>query len=134
MTSLEECGLQTEVKARKAEARPPTTNPDQPRASSPINDNYCVLSSQEGLLARNPVTVQRQCKDTFVNLNVVQSVHSAPRPSQRKEVSPGGADCHFFPKKCKLKYVKSASCVTQLSCVNTVENVKNVVSNLPVGA
>ena len=35
---------------------------------------------------------------------------------------------------CKLKSVKSVSCVTQLSCVQPVTNVKNVVSNLPVGA
>ena len=104
MTSLEECGLQTEVKARKAEARPPTTNPDQPRASSPINDNYCVLSSQEGLLARNPVTVQRQCKDTFVNLNFHcvntsylpdDSYSPAPAgPAKRKKRRPG-----FHPRQ-----------------------------------
>ena len=121
-------------KVRKAEARPPTTLPDQPRASSPINDNYCVFNSQEGLLARNPVTAQRQCQVTFVKLDVVQCVHSAPGHSQRKEVSPGGAGCHFFPEKCKLKYVKSASCVTQLSPVNPVTNVQNVVLTLPVGA
>ena len=34
----------------------------------------------------------------------------------------------------KLKYVKSVSCVTQLSCVQPVTNVKNAVSKLPVGA
>ena len=37
-------------------------------------------------------------------------------------------------EKCKLKSVKSVSCVTQLSCVNTASNVINVVPNLPVGA
>ena len=32
------------------------------------------------------------------------------------------------------KYVKGVSCVTQLACVKPVTNVKNVASNLPVGA
>ena len=34
----------------------------------------------------------------------------------------------------KLKYVKGASCVTQLSCAKPVTNVPIVVTNLPVGA
>ena len=41
-------------------------------------------------------------------------------------------DCYC--KDYKLKSVKSVSSVTQLSCVQPVTNVKNVVSNLPVGA
>ena len=72
----------------------------------------------------------------FVNLNVnchvAKPVHTAPGLSQKKEISPGLADCYL--KEHKLKYVKSASCVTQLSCVKPVTNVKNVASNLPVGA
>ena len=53
--------------------------------------------------------------------------------SQKKEISPGSADCYYH-KKYKLKYVKGVSCVTQLSCVKPVKNVKNAASNLPVGA
>ena len=124
----------TEVRARKAEARPLTTPRDQPRASSHINDNHCVTSSLERLLARSQPTVQRQYKDTFVNLNVVPHVHSAPGLSQKKDISPGLAACHLSQKECKLKYVKGVSCVTQLSCVKPVTNVKNVVTIPPVGA
>ena len=47
-------------------------------------------------------------------------------------LSPGSASCYY--KNHRLKYVKSASCVTQLSCVQPVTNVKNAASNLPVGA
>ena len=121
----------TEVRVRKAEARP---SRDQPRASSLRNDNYCVTSSLERLLARSQPTVQRQCKDTCVNLNVVPHVHTAPRHSQGKEKKPGLAGCHFFQKEYRVKYVKSASCVTQLSCVKPVRNVNNVVTTLPVEA
>ena len=70
--------------------------------------------------------------NTLVNFPVVKVAHSAPGPSQRKDVSPGVADCYH--KEYKLKYVKSVSCVTQLSCVKPVTNVPNVISNLPVGA
>ena len=70
----------------------------------------------------------------FVNLNclVAKPVHTAPGPSQKKELSPGLADCYLTENK--LKYVKGASYVTRLSCVKPVTNVKNVASNLPVGA
>ena len=124
----------TEDKAREAGANPLTIPRDQPRASSPINDNQCVFSSQEGLLAGSPVTVQRQCKDTFVKLNVVNHVHTAPGPSQKKEVSPGVAGCHSFQTDYTVKYVKGASCVTQLSYAQPVTNVEIVVKTLPVGA
>ena len=40
----------------------------------------------------------------------------------------------FLSKEYRLKYVKGVSCVTQLSCVKPVTNVKNVVTTLPVGA
>ena len=67
-----------------------------------------------------------------VNCHVAKPVHTAPGLSQKNELSPGLAGCYL--KENKLKYVKSASCVTQLSCVKPVTNVKNVASNLPVGA
>ena len=67
-----------------------------------------------------------------VKLPVASHVHSAPRHSQKRELSPGSAGCHY--KNCKLKSVKSVSCVTQLSCVQPVTTVKNAAPNLPVGA
>ena len=66
--------------------------------------------------------------NTLVNFPVLKVAHTAPSPSQRKDASPGVAD--FYHKENKLKYVKSVSCVTQLSCVKPVTN---VASNLPVG-
>ena len=108
---------------------------DQPRASSSINDNYCLDKLQRGLLAGSQ-TSTRQTLDTYqalnVNFHVVQAVHSAPRHSQKRELSPGSAGCYH--RNHKLKYVKSVSCVTQLSCVKPVTNVRNAASNLPVGA
>ena len=92
---------------------------DLPRASSLINDYYCITMLQGRLLAGGPL-VPRQPMN-FVNLNVnchvAKPVHTAPGLSQKKESSPGLAD-HYL-KEHKLKYVKSASCVTQLSCVKT---------------
>ena len=125
--------LGTEDRARKAEARPLTTLQDQPRASSLTNDNYCVNSLQERLLAGSQDPTQRQFINTCVNLNVVPLVHTAPGLSQKKQVSPGSAACFSHQKNYKLKYVKGASCVTQVSCVKPVTNVKNVASNPPVG-
>ena len=60
---------------------------------------------------------------------VVKFVPSAPGLPQRKGISPGVPECQL--KKCQLKSVKGASCVTQLSCVNSVSN---VALTLPVGA
>ena len=126
--------LETMGSARSPRARPLITPQDQPRASSHTNDNYGVNSLQGRLLARNQDSAQRQISDTCVNLNVVPLVHTAPGLSQKKEVSPGLAACFSYHKNCKVKYVKGASCVTQLSCVKPVTNVKNAASNLPVGA
>ena len=60
--------------------------------------------------------------------------HTAPGLSQKKEISPGVAGCHSFQTDYTVKYVKGASCVTQLSCAQPVTNVKNVVTTFPVGA
>ena len=105
---------------------------DQPRASSPINDNYFVNSLQEGLLAGSR-TLSREQTMNSVKCHVVKVVHSAPGHSQKRELSPGSAAC-YVQRNHRLKYVKSVSCVTQLSCVQTVTNVKNATQNLPVGA
>ena len=51
---------------------------------------------------------------------VAQNAHTAPGHPQKKGISPGAAGC-------------SVSGVTQLSCAQSVTNVRNVVSNLPVG-
>ena len=124
--------LGTEDRARKAEARPPTTLQDQPRASNHTNENHCVNSLQGRMLAGSQDPAQ--IIDTCVNLNVVPLVHIAPGLSQKKEVSPGSAACFSHQIDCKVKYVKGASCVMQLSCVKPIANVKNAASNLPIGS
>ena len=109
----------------------PHFHPDLPGASSHINDSYCITKLQTQLLARS--TVLTQTKDTLnVKLPVVPLVTTAPGQSQKKDLSPGPVNCLY--KECKLKSVKSVSCVTQLSCVNPVTNVPNVAPNLAVGA
>ena len=111
----------------------PVIHRDQPRASSPIN--YCIEMLQAGLLDGSQ-TSTRQTLDTYqglnVNFHVVQAAHSAPRHSRKRDLSPGSAGCYY--RTDKLKYVKSVSCVTQLSCVKPVTNVRNAALNLPVGA
>ena len=109
------------------------TTRDQPRASSPINDNYCSHRSPGGLLAGSQTSIQELFSDSHVNFHVVLPVPTAPGHSQKRELSPGSPVCHV-PTDCKLKYVKGVSCVSQLSCVKPVTNVKTVASNLPVGA
>ena len=61
---------------------------------------------------------------SYVKLNVVHYVHTAPGHSQKNEISPGAAGCHYKKvKKHKLTSVKGVSCVIPLSCVNPVINV-----------
>ena len=123
------------VATRNPRGSLPAIHRDQPRAISPINDNYCIDKLQRGLLAGSQ-TSTRQTLDTYqglnVNFHVVQAAHSAPGHSQKRELSPGSAGCYY--RNHKLKYVKSVFCVTQLSCVKSVTNVRNAVLNLPVGA
>ena len=108
------------------------TPPDQPRASSLINDNYCVTHSQTRLLAGSTF---RKTIDTClpVNLTVVTPVPTVPGLSQKKDLSPGPVGC-CTQRVHSLKHVKGVSCVTQLSCAPPVSSVRNVVSHLPVGA
>ena len=109
----------------------PLTPHDLPRASSRTNDNYCMTKLKTRLLAGS--TPQAQTRDILtVKSPVVHTVTSAVGRSQKKDLSPGPADCHYL--KCKLKSVKNVSCVTQLSCVNTASNVRNAALNLPVWA
>ena len=109
-----------------------STQPDQPRASSRINDNQCVAMLQTRLLAGSSPQTLNNMSLLNVKPLVVSSVHTTPGHSQKKEISPGAAGCHYT--NYTLKSAKGVSCVTQLSCAQPVTNVKNVVSNLPVGA
>ena len=122
----------TGVSTRRARAKPLIILRDQPRTSSPINDNYFVNSLQEGLLAGSQTISQDQTLN-FVKYHVAKVVHCAPGHSQKKELSPGSAAC-YIQRDYRLKYVKSVSCVTQLSCVPPVINAQSVAQNLPVGA
>ena len=100
------------------------------RASSHINDSQCLTQCPGRLLAGNKVQEQT-LNSLTVNLSVVKLATSVPGHSQKKGVSPEATDCHCVNQE--LKYVNSVSCVTQLSCAPLVTNVRNVVSNTPVG-
>ena len=110
----------------------PPSHHDQPRASSRINDNYCVTKLQTRLLAGSTPQTLNTGSKLNVKLPVASHVHTALGHSQKKELSPGSAGCHC--KNYKIKSVKSVSCVTQLSCVQPVTNVKIAAPDLPVGA
>ena len=102
----------------------PHSHPDLPRASSRINDSYCITKLHTRLLARSNTFTQTI--DTLnAKLPVVHHVTTAPGQSQRKDLSPGPVNCHC--KEYKLKSVKS------VSCVNPVTNVPNAAPNLTVG-
>ena len=95
--------LETVGRTRKPGARPLITPPDQPRASSHTNNNYCVNSLQGRLLARSQDSAQKQIVDTFVNLNVVPLVHTAPGPSQKKENKSRISRLLFLSEKVQSK-------------------------------
>ena len=101
-------------------------HPDQPRASSPINDNYCLKVLQTELLAGN----KQPTPGRTMNILSPNPVLTAPTLSQKKDLSPGVSGCY---QNCKLKYVKDVFCVDQLSFVKPL-NVQHAASNLPVGA
>ena len=107
----------------------PHFHPDLPRASSHINDSYCITKLQTRLLARS--TVLTQTKDTLnIKLPVVPLVTTAPGQSQKKDLSPGPVNCQY--KECKIKICekcflchsivlcqscyKCAKCCPQSSC------------------
>ena len=114
-----------------------STPRDLPRVNSLINDNQCITLLQERLLTGS-TSIPKTINTLNVNCHVANLVHTAPGHSQRKELlcssreSPRSAGCYVVQEK--LKYVKGASCVTQLSCAKPVTNVPIVVTNLPVGA
>ena len=74
-------------------------HPDQPRASSHINFDYCVKALQTGLLAgsKRPTpgkTINSYLTVSLENSFVVNPVLTAPRLSQRKDISPGMSGCY----------------------------------------
>ena len=97
-----------------------STPRDLPRVNSLINDNQCITLLQERLLTGS-TSVPKTINTLNVNCHVANLVHTAPGHSQRKELSPGSAGWYVIQEK--LKYVKGASCVTQLSCAKPVTNV-----------
>ena len=105
---------------------------DQPRASSRINDNYCVTKLQTRLLAGSTTSTETLDIYSHVNFPVVSHVLSATGPPQRKGLSPGLTDVKL--KDGQLKYVKGVSSVIHLFCVKPVTNVKHAAQNLPVVA
>ena len=109
----------------------PHSHPDLPRAISRINDSYCISKLHTRLLAWSD-TLSQTIDTLHVKLPVIHHVTTAPGQSQKKDLSPGPVNCQY--KECKLKSVKSVTCVTQLSYVNPVTNVPNVAPNLAVGA
>ena len=92
-----------------------TTSSDQPRASSPINDNYCLNVLKAGLLVGSRETVNcvlspetpRKTLDIqtpqiqVVNFSVVNHVLSAKWHSQKKDISPIVVNC-FQQRKIKI--------------------------------
>ena len=94
----------------EAEATLLHIHPDRPRASSHINDSYCLNQVDTRLLAGSP-SFSQTSETLNVKHHVVSHVRSAPGHSQKKELSPGQAEC--YPEDCLLKSVKSVSCVTE---------------------
>ena len=81
----------------------PHSHPDLPRASSRINDSYCITKPHTRLLARSNTLAQTI--DTLnVKLPVVHHVTTAPGQSQKKDLSPGPVNCHY--KKIQIKICK----------------------------
>ena len=115
----------------KARVGLPLTLQDLPRASSRTNDSYSLNKLPIRLLAGSPH--HQQTRDFLnVKVHVAHSVTTAPGQSQKEDLSPGPAVC--TTKDYKLKSVKSALCVTQLSLATSVSNVPNVAQSPPVGA
>ena len=108
-------------KERNLRARPLTIHHNQPRGSSPINDNYCVKILQTGLLPGSKLPTPRKTMNSLTHVNslVVNPVLNAPGLSQKKDTSPGVSGCS---QEVKLKYVKDVFCVDQLSFVKPVTN------------
>ena len=72
---------------RKPKAKPRTTLHDQPKGSSPMNDNYCVKVLRTGLLPGSKLLTSRKTinSKTLVNSHVVSLVRTTARafPKER---------------------------------------------------
>ena len=119
------------VKARETGTSLPTTHHDRPRASSPINDNYCLNVLKAGLLAGSkktkPLSVTRvsQCdhSDTTefkCKLACCKFCNIAEGHLQKKDVSPDVVNCY----QRELKYMKGVSCVNHLFFVKPFKSSK----------
>ena len=101
--------LGVKVMARKLRVGQLTTLPDQPRANSHVNDNYCLDKVRERLLAGSkkvlcsPEAARRTIDTHLVNYSVVNHALSALGHSQKKNISPVFVNCE---QKELLKYVK----------------------------
>ena len=82
---------------------------------------------------REPRFNRQTDNQNFCKLKCCTSYTYCTRAFTKERISPGSTGC-YHQRKYKLKYVKGVSCVTPLSCVKAVTNVKNAVSNLPVGS
>ena len=94
----------------------PTSHHDHPRASSSINDKYCVNVFTGRTASRELATHTRKdnglfAKDTCkvsCKLCCLSLVLTAPGLSKKKDVSAGMSGCY---QKCRIKYVKDVFCV-----------------------
>ena len=133
------------VRAKGVRARPLTIHPDRPRASSPINGNYCVNVLKAELLARSRKTLKcfhllETPKETIdiqtsqpqsVNFYVVNLAHIVEGHLQKRDASP--CCCKVLSSK-RSKICEGVSSFDQLSFVKPVANVPAVASDLPEGA
>ena len=110
--------------ARKAGTSLPTTPPNQPRVSHPINDSYCLVPVCTWQMTRS--TDKRTlelCQTVNVN-SLADHVAFVIGHQQKSSASPSVKE---------IKSVKGVSCVDLLSSVQPVMNVPVVAQNLPVG-
>ena len=88
---------------------------DQPRASSRINDNYCVTKLQTRLLARRTTPTETLDIYSHVNFPVVSHVLSATGLPQRKGLSPGLTDVKL--KDCQFNSNMSKVFLLSFTCL-----------------
>ena len=75
-----------------------STHPDLPKASSLINDNYCITMLPGRLLAGSSSKQTMNSVNLSVNCHVAKPVHNASGLSQKKELSPRLAGCYLKEK------------------------------------
>ena len=108
-----------------------TTSRDQPRASSHINDNYCVTKLQTRLLAGSSPQTIDICTNLNVKLHVVTCSYCTrafPKERIKSRVS------RLLLQRLQLKVCEKCFLCHSIVLCSPVTNVRNVASNLPVGA